>query len=101
TVDTRRGPLSGGVRRAYRGPRVTRLSAPAKLNLALVVGPRRPDGKHEVVTVLQRIDLADRVSVEPAAGLRVDGFAGDTLVRGALERLAKAARVDAGWAALI
>jgi 4-diphosphocytidyl-2-C-methyl-D-erythritol kinase len=80
---------------------VTRLSAPAKLNLALVVGPRRPDGKHEVVTLLQRIDLADRVSVEPADRLRVEGFAGDTLVRGALERLAEAARVAARWAVLI
>jgi len=80
---------------------VTRLSAPAKLNLALVVGPRRPDGKHLVVTVLQRIDLADRVSIEPAEGLRVDGFAGDTLVRRALELLADAARVDARWAARI
>ena len=29
-------------------------AATAKLNLALVVGPQRPDGKHDVVTVLQR-----------------------------------------------
>jgi len=80
---------------------VTRLSAPAKVNLALVVGPRRPDGKHEVVTVLQRIDLADRVSIEPAQDLHVDGFAGDTLVRQALELLAEAARADTSWAAHI
>ena len=41
------------------------LDAPAKINLALVVGPVRPDGKHEVATVLQRVDLADRISLEP------------------------------------
>ena len=37
----------------------------AKINLALVVGPSRPDGKHEVTTVLQRIGLADRIELEP------------------------------------
>ena len=43
-----------------------RAPAPAKINLALVVGPPRADGKHEVATVLQRIDLADRVAIAPA-----------------------------------
>ena len=70
-----------------------RAPAPAKLNLALVVGPTRPDGKHEVATVLQRVDLGDRVAVVPAPALTVDGFAGDTLVRRALEQLAAAAGV--------
>jgi 4-diphosphocytidyl-2-C-methyl-D-erythritol kinase len=76
---------------------VNRAPAAAKLNLALVVGPERDDGMHEVVTVLQRIDLADRVSIEPATELRVEGFAGDTLVRTALERLAEAAGVEPRW----
>jgi 4-diphosphocytidyl-2-C-methyl-D-erythritol kinase len=78
-----------------------RLPATAKLNLALVVGPRRPDGRHEVATVLQRIDLADRVSLEPAPELRVRGYVDDTLVRRALERLAEDARVEPRWAARI
>jgi 4-diphosphocytidyl-2-C-methyl-D-erythritol kinase len=78
-----------------------RLPATAKLNLALVVGPTRPDGKHEVATVLQRLDLADRVSLEPAPALRVTGFASDTLVRTALERLAEEAGVVPAWAARI
>ena len=56
-------------------------AAPAKLNLALVVGPLRDDGKHEVVTVLERLSLADTVAVRPAPATRVTGFAGDTLVR--------------------
>ena len=42
---------------------MTDVLAPAKLNLALVVGPKRADGKHEVATVLQRIGLADTVCV--------------------------------------
>jgi 4-diphosphocytidyl-2-C-methyl-D-erythritol kinase len=66
-------------------------AAPAKLNLALVVGPVRHDGKHEIVTVLERLSLADTVSVRPARATRVTGFAGDTLVRGALEAVARAA----------
>jgi 4-diphosphocytidyl-2C-methyl-D-erythritol kinase len=36
---------------------VKRAPAPAKLNLALVVGPRGANGKHELCTVYQRIDL--------------------------------------------
>ena len=78
-----------------------RAPAPAKLNLALVVGPTRPDGKHEVATVLQRVDLGDRVAVVAAPALAVDGFAGDTLVRRALEQLAAAAGVEPCWRATI
>jgi len=73
---------------------VKTLAAPAKINLALVVGPRRPDGKHEVATVLQRIELADRVSLEPAPELEIHGFPGDTLVRDALLALGVTARVE-------
>ncbi len=74
-----------------------RAPATAKLNLALVVGPRRDDGRHEVSTVLQRLDLADRVAVEPGPELRVEGFPDDTLVRGALETLAAAAGAEPRW----
>ena len=78
-----------------------RAPATAKLNLALVVGPRRADGRHEVATVLQRLDLADRIAVEPAPELRVEGFPEDTLVRRALEALAAAAGADGSWEARI
>lgn len=67
-------------------------AAHAKINLALVVGPTRPDGKHEVATVLQRIDLADRISLEPAEEVEVLGFPEDTLVAAALRALGVAAR---------
>lgn len=45
---------------------VTR-EAPAKINLGLQVVGRRSDGYHELVTVLQTIELADTVTVAPAA----------------------------------
>ena len=60
--------------------------APAKINLALVVGPVRPDGKHELTTVYQALELADEVEIEPAAKTTVDGF-DDTIVRSALALL--------------
>jgi len=64
-----------------------RASAPAKINLGLVVGPLRDDGKHELLTVYQRVGIADRIDVEPAPSLTVEGFEHDTLVGGALELL--------------
>ena len=71
----RRGARPAGVRGSRRGAgRVSRAAANAKLNLALVVGPRRADGRHEVATVLQRLELADGIALEPAPELRVDGF---------------------------
>lgn len=65
-----------------RGP------APAKINLALVVGPLRPDGRHELVTVYQRVALSDHLVVQRAPAVQVEGFSGDTLVRRALEAAA-------------
>ena len=53
------------------------------------------------MTILQRLDLADRIAVEPAAKLRVEGFAEDTLVRRALESVAAAAQVEPRWRATI
>jgi 4-diphosphocytidyl-2-C-methyl-D-erythritol kinase len=61
--------------------------APAKLNLALVVGPQRADGRHELVTVFQRVDLGDRITVDPASETTIGGFPEDTIVRAALAHL--------------
>ena len=74
-----------------------RASAAAKINLALVVGPKRPDGKHEVVTVYQRIAIADRIELTPSSAMLVEGFDADTLVRGALDALARRAGVEPRW----
>ena len=56
------------------------LEAPAKINLYLEVGALRPDGFHQVRTVMQAVDLCDLVEVELASGgsgleLDVDGGA--------------------------
>jgi 4-diphosphocytidyl-2-C-methyl-D-erythritol kinase len=61
----------------------------------------RADGKHEVLTVLQRVGLHDDVELARADGLVVEGFAGDTLVRAALLELAEATGVAPGWAVRI
>lgn len=74
-----------------------RSSAFAKINLALVVGARRDDGKHDVATVLQQIDLHDTITVEAAETLVVDGFAEDTIVRDALEALGRAVGCEPRW----
>ena len=76
-------------------------TAPAKLNLALVVGPQRDDGKHEVVTLLERLSLEDTVAVRRAKETRVTGFPGDSLVRAALDAVAHAARGHAAFEARI
>jgi 4-diphosphocytidyl-2-C-methyl-D-erythritol kinase len=61
--------------------------AAAKINLALVVGERRRKGKHELLTIYQRISLFDRLEVRESEQIRVTGFADDTLVHRALEAL--------------
>jgi 4-diphosphocytidyl-2-C-methyl-D-erythritol kinase len=76
---------------------VTVALAPAKLNLALVVGPLQKNGKHELATVFQRIALADRIELEPAPALEIEGFAADTIVRSILEALAERAGVEPRW----
>jgi 4-diphosphocytidyl-2-C-methyl-D-erythritol kinase len=75
---------------------MTHVRAHAKLNLALAVGPRREDGLHELVSVVQRIDLADDLDIEPAEKLSVEGFEEDTLVAAALQRLAEEAGAEPG-----
>ena len=54
------GALSAG------GPPV-RVSAYAKVNLCLYVGERREDGRHELVTVFESVDLADELLISASA----------------------------------
>lgn len=77
--------------------------APAKLNLFLHVVGRRADGYHEIQTVFQLVDLADRLFITPRrdAGIRrLDGPADvppeeDLCVRAA-RRLQEASHVGRG-----
>jgi 4-diphosphocytidyl-2-C-methyl-D-erythritol kinase len=73
--------------------------APAKVNLSLFVGPHRADGRHEVVTVMDSLTIADdlRLRIGPD-GLRADevrcpGVEGPNLAAAALA----AFRARTGW----
>ncbi|MCX9191702.1 4-(cytidine 5'-diphospho)-2-C-methyl-D-erythritol kinase [Carbonactinospora thermoautotrophica] len=44
---------------------------PAKVNLQLSVGPERPDGYHELVTVFHAVSLFDEVTAAPSDELRI------------------------------
>ncbi|MCL2781683.1 MAG: 4-(cytidine 5'-diphospho)-2-C-methyl-D-erythritol kinase [Actinomycetia bacterium] len=52
-------------------PFAVRVSAPAKVNLYLEVGPVRRDGYHELVTVFQAVGLHDEVVASHAPSLRL------------------------------
>jgi 4-diphosphocytidyl-2-C-methyl-D-erythritol kinase len=72
--------------------------APAKINLCLLVGPVRPvDGRHELVSVMDTVSLADDLLLEPADGsadeVVCDGVEGPNLVAVAIE----AFRARTGW----
>jgi 4-diphosphocytidyl-2-C-methyl-D-erythritol kinase len=73
--------------------------APAKVNAALLVGPLRPDGRHELVTVIDALALADAVTLAPASGdadeVVCPGVSGENLAGRALA----AFRAATGWAA--
>jgi 4-diphosphocytidyl-2-C-methyl-D-erythritol kinase len=86
---------------------VSREIAPAKLNLALHVRGRRPDGRHSIETVFAFCTDGDRLSGEAAddISMRLDGpFAAelgsgdDNLVQRAARALREAAEVDEGAA---
>lgn len=72
----------------------------AKINLVLRVGPKRPDGYHEVVTLIARVSLADVLLIETADRIAVhcpDLPGGDTLVTRALGLLVEAAAYPGGF----
>ena len=86
----------------HRSESVRARSAPAKINLGLHVLRRRPDGYHDVETVLLRIGWADRLTYEPADTLAftcsdpaLPTDAGNLCVQAA-RRLAEAEAVEEG-----
>ncbi len=86
---------------ARRTPLAIRVRCPAKINLGLWIRGRRPDGFHEIDTVLQTISLEDllELSVDAHPGIRLEraglpiGGAGPDLVERAWATLV-AARPD-------
>jgi 4-diphosphocytidyl-2-C-methyl-D-erythritol kinase len=70
--------------------------APAKLNLCLYLGPQRADGLHEICSLFQPLELADRISVTQSESGRDEvicpGLEGPNLAAAAL-----AALREEGW----
>ena len=48
-----------------RTPNGLKVLAPAKINLSLLVAGKRPDGFHEIETVMAKINLFDELLIEP------------------------------------
>jgi 4-diphosphocytidyl-2-C-methyl-D-erythritol kinase len=72
------------------------VKAPAKINLTLLLGPTRDsDGRHELVTVFEPLELHDTIHVEraPADEVVCPGVTGDNLAAQAL----RAFRAATGW----
>ncbi len=75
----------------HSGARRVEVTARAKLNLGLAVGPTRDDGFHELATVFQSISLADTLVAERArAGFTLTLRHEEAAVRGAQARSARA-----------
>jgi 4-diphosphocytidyl-2-C-methyl-D-erythritol kinase len=85
------------------GPLPARALAPAKINLGLFLGPTRAqDGRHELVTVMQSISLADELTLERApAGVAEDEVVCPGVPGPPAENLAgmaiRAFRAATGW----
>ena len=75
---------------------------PAKVNLELMVGPRRADGFHHLATVFQALGLYDDVTVEPADdwGVTVNGPYRDQVPQDHTNLAMRAARLLAGDAGI-
>jgi 4-diphosphocytidyl-2-C-methyl-D-erythritol kinase len=65
--------------------------APGKVNLCLFLGPTRPDGRHELVTLFESVSLADElwawVKPRPPDAVECDELDDPNLAAVALERL--------------
>lgn len=77
-----------------------RALAPAKINLGLFLGPTHPDGRHELVSAMQSISLADELILEHALGTSADevvcpGVPGENLAARALASFRAATAWDA------
>jgi 4-diphosphocytidyl-2-C-methyl-D-erythritol kinase len=87
--------------RSSRSRRLT-LTAAAKVNLALEVLGKRTDGYHELATVMQTVDLADRLVLEDADELALTTTSSEVPANGgnlalrAAAALREAAKVDRG-----
>jgi 4-diphosphocytidyl-2-C-methyl-D-erythritol kinase len=75
-----------------------RALAPGKVNLSLALGPVRPDGRHELATLVQAISLADEVRLEPGAGEADEVVCAEVEGENLAARALGAFRATTGWA---
>ena len=81
---------------------VVTVRVPAKVNLELMVGPRRSDGFHHLATVFQAVGVHDDVSVEASDdwGVTVTGPFTDLVPVDGTNLAMRAARLLAGEAGI-
>lgn len=73
--------------------------APAKLNLCLYLGEVREDGLHELCSLFQPLELADRITVTSGGGVEADEVICPDIVGPNLAAAALDALREAGWSA--
>jgi 4-diphosphocytidyl-2-C-methyl-D-erythritol kinase len=86
-------------------PRRVVKDCPAKLNLFLEILGRRPDGYHELSTVMAPVGVYDTLELRPARGFRLElegaSLPGMNLVEKAYRAVAKRAKIPGARARLV
>lgn len=75
-----------------------KIKAPAKINLGLQVLGRRPDGYHDICSVMQQLSLSDTILLEPRCGEGWQFFCSEPLLRTNDNLVCRAAELLAGRA---
>lgn len=80
-------------------PRSARVRAPAKVNLHLEVGGRRPDGYHGLISIFQLVGLYDELEVRlsPQAGIKLHDKTGFPPEENIVYKAAALFLAAAGW----
>lgn len=83
--------------------RSVRILAPAKVNLGLAILAKRPDGYHDIDTIMAMIDLCDEIRITPSAeaGISISGMdeipVESNLMTKAARIWSEATGIDAAW----
>jgi 4-diphosphocytidyl-2-C-methyl-D-erythritol kinase len=78
-----------------------KIEAPAKINLTLEVLGKRPDGYHEIRSIIQTIDFCDYLQIAPSSEIRVKSnmsgwLAEKSLITKTVQLLKEAAKYSGG-----
>ena len=72
-------------------------TAPGKINVCLFLGPLRPDGRHELGSVMQPVSLADEVRLEEGGGPQDEVVCADVVGDNLAGAAVAAFRRRTGW----